>query len=115
MVHGGTWRQDDAVLDRNWRLACRVATASGGLAAALAAALYLFAGVSAGFLVVVTAVVALVIGLRLPPASPKLALQRVRERLRRLTATHAGRARGHSGGRPIGLAPPGSARATMPG
>ncbi len=81
MVHGGTWRQDDAVLDRNWRLACRVATASGGLAAALAAALYLFAGVSAGFLVVATAVVALVIGLRLPPASPKLALQRVRERL----------------------------------
>jgi len=81
MVHGGTWRRDDAVLDRNWRLACRVATASGGLAAALAASLYLFAGVSAGFLVVVTAVVALVIGLRLPPASPKLALQRVRERL----------------------------------
>jgi len=37
--------------------------------------------VSAGFLVAISAVVALVIGLRLPPASPRLALQRVRERL----------------------------------
>ena len=50
---------DDATLDRNWRLACRGGHRVGGLAAALAAALYVFAGVSAGFLVVVAAIGAL--------------------------------------------------------
>ena len=57
MVHGGYL--DDATLDRNWRLALRVAVASGGLAAALAAALHAFLGLSSGVLVVAAAVVAI--------------------------------------------------------
>jgi hypothetical protein len=81
MVHGGSSRRDDAVLDQNWRLACRVATAAGGLGAALAAALHIFVGVGGGVLVAVAAVVALAIGLVLPPASPRQAVQRVRHRL----------------------------------
>ena len=81
MANGGTARRDDAALDRAWRLACRVATASAGMAAALAAALHVFVGVSATTLIVGAGITGLLIGLRLPPASPRLALARVRETL----------------------------------
>jgi len=78
-VHGGSF--DDAALDRNWRLACRVATVASALAVALALALQQFAGIGSGMLVALTAIVALALGSRLPAASPRLALQRVRDRL----------------------------------
>lgn len=77
MVHGG--ELDEAVLDRNWRLALRVAVASAGLAAALAAALYVFVGVNSSLLVAVAGAAALLIGSRLPPASPRSSLRRLRQ------------------------------------
>ena len=66
---------DEATLDRNWRLALRVAVASGGLTAAL----HVFAGVSSIVLVSIAAVTALLIGCRLPAASPRPSLRRLRE------------------------------------
>ena len=69
---------DEATLDRNWRLALRVAAVSGGLAAALAVALHVFAGVSSVLLVTVAAIAALAIGSRLPAASPRPSLRRIR-------------------------------------
>jgi hypothetical protein len=78
MANGGDAGREDDVLEHNWRLACRVATAAGGLGAALAAALNLFVGVSAGMLVMAAAVTGLAIGLRLPPASPRQAMRKVR-------------------------------------
>ena len=55
---------------RAWPLAVRVAMVASVLAAALGAALYRFAGVSATPIVVGTAAVGLAIGLRLPAARP---------------------------------------------
>ena len=87
MGYGGsseTWGAtsgDDATLEQNWRLARRVATASAGFAAALAAALHVFVGVSGVTLVALTAVAALAIGSRLPAASPRHSLQRLRQLL----------------------------------
>ena len=70
---------DEATLDRNWRLALRVAVASGGFAAALAAALHALAAVSSVLLVALAAATALLIGSRLPAASPRPSLRRLRE------------------------------------
>jgi hypothetical protein len=61
---------DDMTLDRNWRLAVRVATVTAALGAALAGALHVFIGVGAGVLVTTTAAGALAIGSLLPPALP---------------------------------------------
>jgi hypothetical protein len=72
MLGGGPGEEamDDVTLDRNWRLAVRVATVSAGLGAALAGALHVFVGLGAGFLVATTSAGALVIGTLLPPALP---------------------------------------------
>jgi hypothetical protein len=72
MLGGGPGEEamDDVTLDRNFRLAVRVATASAGLGAALAGALHVFVGLSSGLLVATTAAGALVIGSFLPPAMP---------------------------------------------
>jgi hypothetical protein len=53
-----------------WPLVVRVATLASLLAAALGAALYRFAGVAPGPIVLATAVIGLLIGLTLPPARP---------------------------------------------
>jgi len=60
----------DEALHRAWPLVVRVALVASLLAVALGAALYRFAGVSATPIVAVTAVVGLLIGLRLPAARP---------------------------------------------
>ena len=63
----------DEALHRAWPLVVRVAMVSSLLAAALGAALYRFAGVSATLILAATALVGLVIGLRLPAARPSWA------------------------------------------
>jgi hypothetical protein len=60
----------DEALHRAWPLVVRVAAAASLLAAALGAALYRFAGVSPGPILLGTVVLGLVIGLRLPAARP---------------------------------------------
>jgi hypothetical protein len=72
MLGGGPGDEamDDVTLDRNWRLAVRVATVSAGLGAALAGALHVFVGLGAGLLVATTSAGALLIGSLLPPALP---------------------------------------------
>ena len=74
-------RSDEHPLDAGWRLARRVATATGGIGAALAAALHVFVGVCGGVLVVFAAGVALAVGTRLPAASPRRSLRRLRHLL----------------------------------
>jgi hypothetical protein len=70
-VNGGvrTAMREEA-LHRAWPLVVRVAVVASLLATALGAALYRFAGVSATPIVLATALVGLVIGLRLPAARP---------------------------------------------
>jgi len=63
----------DEALHRAWPLVVRVAMVASLLAAALGAALYRFAGVSATPILAATALVGLVIGLRLPAARPSWA------------------------------------------
>ncbi len=79
VVHGGS--ANEAMLDLNWRLARRVASATAGLGTALALALHVFVGVAAGPLVLATAVAALCVGSRLPAASPRHSLLRLRRLL----------------------------------
>jgi MFS superfamily sulfate permease-like transporter len=67
---GVTTAMREEVLHRAWPLVVRVAAVAGLLAAALGATLYRFAGVSATPIVAATALVGLVIGLRLPAARP---------------------------------------------
>jgi predicted membrane-bound spermidine synthase len=67
---GVTTAMRDEALYRAWPLVVRVALVTSLLAAALGAALYRFAGVSATPIVLATAVVGLLIGVRLPAARP---------------------------------------------
>jgi hypothetical protein len=60
----------EEALHRAWPLVVRVAATASLLTAALGATLYRFAGVSAAPILIGTAVIGLVIGLRLPAARP---------------------------------------------
>ena len=72
---------DEQSLDAAWRLGRRVATATAALGAALAGALHVFAGVSGGVLVLLAGLSALAVGSRLPAASPRNSLRRLRHLL----------------------------------
>ncbi len=64
--------RDDAVQRAAWPFVVRVAMVGSLLAAALGAALYRFAGLSATPIVLATAAIGLIVGLSLPPARPQL-------------------------------------------
>jgi predicted membrane-bound spermidine synthase len=64
--------RNDAAQRAAWPLVVRVAMVGSLLAAALGAALYRFAGMSATPIVTATAAIGLLVGLTLPPARPQL-------------------------------------------